>query len=86
MQDRIARIEETSCTARPDHTFFHKPAYLNPRWADGMSAMLAIVSDFAALQRRKCRPTARGVKLPKNTAMASLADGFTELPIVTTPE
>jgi len=21
MQDRIARIEETSCTARPDHTF-----------------------------------------------------------------
>ena len=25
MQDRIARIDETSCTARPDHTFGSKP-------------------------------------------------------------
>ena len=38
-------------TAGP-YIFFHKPAYLNPRWAGGMSAMLAIVSDFAALQRK----------------------------------
>ena len=32
----------------------HKPAYLSPRRAGGMSAMPAIVSDFAAMQRRKC--------------------------------
>ena len=32
----------------------HKPADLSPRRAGGMSAMPAIVSDFAAMQRRKC--------------------------------
>jgi hypothetical protein len=35
----------------------HKPAYMSPRRADGMSVMPAIVSDFAALQRRKCSAT-----------------------------
>jgi len=32
----------------------HKPANLSPRRAGGMSAIHAIVSDFAAMQRRKC--------------------------------
>ena len=32
----------------------HKPAYPSPRRAGGMSAMPEMVSDFAALQRRKC--------------------------------
>ena len=36
------------------HSLGHKPAYLSPRRAGGMSAMPTIVSDFAALQRRKC--------------------------------
>ena len=31
----------------------HKPAYLSPP-PGGMSVMPAIVSDFAAMQRRKC--------------------------------
>ena len=37
----------------------HKPAYLSPRRAGGMSAMPTIVSDFAALQRRKCSARVR---------------------------
>ena len=32
----------------------HKPAYLSPRRAGGMSAMPARVSDFAAPQRGRC--------------------------------
>ena len=32
MQDRIARIDETSCTARPDHTLGHSERLRTPLW------------------------------------------------------
>ena len=64
MQDRIARIEETSCTARPDHT-------------TGSSTELLATSIFGPLPTRAdytCPShAARNGSIPVNCARASPA-------------
>jgi hypothetical protein len=56
--DRLLHCRLLHCGAPSADGFMaemgHKPAYLRPRRAGGMSAMPAIVSNFAAMQRRKC--------------------------------
>jgi len=56
----------------------HKPAYLRPRRAGGMSAMPARVSDFAAPQRKKCKCQERTLRWVQPAGMLVLESDFWE--------
>src|SRR5262249_17497673 len=57
MQDRIARIDETSCTARPDHTSGSVASLPQAARLRGMSAMPSIATE--SLHRNE--PTQRAI-------------------------
>src|SRR6516165_12267580 len=77
MQDRIARVEETSCTARPDHTLGSKASDRRAGRVRGMSAVPLIATELCPAAVRRLVPigdlsrcSKRSYSPPSSSALA----------------